>query len=433
MRIAWFTPFSNDSAIGLYSKIACEALSKYHEIQIFSPGNEFRNTFIPVFSIDSVKSYDLKKFDILIYNIGNYYPYHAQILDISKENPGIYILHDLAMLDFMVGYYVHYKNDVSLLYDTLKNLYSTEETDMLLHAANNAQKWNNIDFIKYNAIDWVIENARGIIVHSNYHLSHIKKYYSGLSEVIYFPYSQEQTIEKHEEHKKTNNKIELLTVGCVNPNKRVAQVIEAIGCNREICEHVHYTVAGGLGNQEYSNNLRELIKKYNLENVVHLNGFTPDEQLDEYYKQADILINLRNPAVEGASWSLVEQMWRGKPVMVTDTGFYAEMPDDCVYKISDNPVKEVETIQNVLLTLMKDSTNLRDTGLRAQAYSHKQFSIEQYVQAMESYLLRYQKIAPIEELVDDVIHEFNIMKLYGYNDFYKQYADDIEYLFTKHD
>ena len=36
MRIAWFTPFEKESAIGKYSKHACEALSKVADVEIFA-------------------------------------------------------------------------------------------------------------------------------------------------------------------------------------------------------------------------------------------------------------------------------------------------------------------------------------------------------------------------------------------------------------
>ena len=431
MKIAWFTPFSKESAIGLYSKIACEALSKYCDIEIYSPNDRFRETFLSVQPLDSLNISKLNQFDAVIYNMGNFYPYHAEIFDISKQVPGIFILHDLSMLDFMYGYFTAYKNDIAGLHATLKQLYSEPDATMILNAACNSETWKCVDFIKYNAIEWITENARGAIVHSRYHLNCLKKHYSGFSAMAYFPYAQEKGISPAILQERRDGKIELLTVGHVNPNKQIAQVLDAIGTNSQIRDRIHYNVVGGLGNQEYCNYLQRKIQKYHLEDVVCLNGYATDEELECYYQNADVLINLRNPAIEGASWSLVEQMWRGKPIMVTDIGFYAEMPNDCVYKISPEPEIEIKSIQNVILSLLNDRTRLGKTGKNAQIYAQERFSPEQYVKTIVPYLQNYQYIASEEDLIDDVIHEFSIMKLYGYTELYKQYANDIAQLFSQ--
>ena len=67
---------------------------------------------------------------------------------------------------------------------------------------------------------------------------------------------------------------------------------------------------------------------------MKLIGYVDDNTLAAYYRDADVLCNLRNPALEGASWSLVEQMSLGKPIIVSDNGFYSEIPGECVFKIS---------------------------------------------------------------------------------------------------
>lgn len=413
MRIAWFTPFSTKSAIGYYSKLACDELCKSHEVTIYTPVaeryHESQNEIIELREILSAAQ--LKKYDICFYNIGDNTAYHALIFDQLKAVPGVAILHDISVINFIYGYFMQHKNNLQEYVKTMAALYGSAAAEEIVMASQSHEKWNELDAVKYNFIRYVTQFARGVIVHSRYHQHVLQQEYDGPSKVIYFPYVSEVKVENFsdkvvKEKQKQLPKIKVLTVGAVNPNKRVAQVIIAIGTDSILKERVQYTVAGGLNDKIYEQKLRKLAREYSIEGGVILEGFTTDERLKELYSQADILCNLRKPAVEGASWSLVEQMDCGKPIIVANVGFYAEMPDQCLIKI-DTDENEIQNIQKALRWVLENEQAATNKGNKAKEFLEENFSPQIYVENLLEFIEELVFLKPCYQLLDNIIYELD--------------------------
>jgi glycosyltransferase involved in cell wall biosynthesis len=73
---------------------------------------------------------------------------------------------------------------------------------------------------------------------------------------------------------------------------------------------------------------------------------------------ADVHVALRAPTMGETSASVVRSLSLGKPLVVSDVGWFSELPDDVAFKV---PVgdREVDTIAAVLELLAADA------GLRA--------------------------------------------------------------------
>ncbi|CAH2809433.1 MAG: hypothetical protein CBARDCOR_6696 [uncultured Caballeronia sp.] len=78
---------------------------------------------------------------------------------------------------------------------------------------------------------------------------------------------------------------------------------------------------------------------------------------------ADAMSCLRWPSLEGGSASVIESMLYRKPKMVTDTGFYAEIPNGCVMKIAHGD--EVANIRSALEQLCSEPERREQLGERA--------------------------------------------------------------------
>ena len=74
--------------------------------------------------------------------------------------------------------------------------------------------------------------------------------------------------------------------------------------------------------------------------------------LQDYLRDADVIASLRWPALEGASASAIEGMLAGKPVIVTDVGFYQTLADSCVLKVRSEHM--VEDLAAHLVHLAQD-------------------------------------------------------------------------------
>ncbi|HBL31843.1 MAG TPA: glycosyl transferase family 1, partial [Acidobacteria bacterium] len=79
---------------------------------------------------------------------------------------------------------------------------------------------------------------------------------------------------------------------------------------------------------------------------------------------ADLTINLRYPSAGETSGTLIRLLGMGKPVIVSHTGAFSEIPDDCCAKIDLDETEE-ELLAAVLLRLATDEPLRRRMGENA--------------------------------------------------------------------
>ena len=65
-----------------------------------------------------------------------------------------------------------------------------------------------------------------------------------------------------------------------------------------------------------------------------------EERLWSLMAACDVCVNLRSPTMGETSGSVIRQLSLGKPVVVSDVGWFAELPDDVALKV---PVDDEET------------------------------------------------------------------------------------------
>ena len=407
MRIAWFTPFEKKSAIGKYSKCAVTALSKVLDVDLFvycKSNDPTKDAIMHTSSVNciyyssSAVVSKLSEYDLCIYNMGDNVEYHGMIYDILKLKPGIVIAHDICMHNFIRGYYIVYKNNPNKYVELLQEKYGETEARHILEAANCVNDWMQIDLLKYNMLDEIFSNALGVIVHSEYHKNYVLKDYHGPVQVVPLLYENEMLSQKGKVSK-SSKAIELLTVGVVNPNKHVDAIIKAIGESDLLRNAVKYTVIGALNNKEYVEQLNSLIRNYDLQDNVKLLDYVDDKTLQTYYDNADLITNLRWPALEGGSASLVEQLQCGKAIIAVNTGVYAEVPDDCIYKI--NPDDMENELCSLLENIVKGELDCTQCGKNALEYSKEYLSSDNYIEKVEDFVQRITFSLPLHEVMEE--------------------------------
>jgi glycosyltransferase involved in cell wall biosynthesis len=412
MKIAWFTPFNKKSSIGRYSKTAATALSRYADVDLFLFEREDLHTTSLVtvhYNQKNVLSL-LEGYDICIYNMGNYSSYHAPIYDVIKKRRGIVISHDLCLRDFFMGYYNEYLRKPGEYKKFLIDTYDNKEADIILKASLYQESWFALNLAKYHMTEQLYPYSLGFVVHSGYHASNLKPDYDGPICIIPHPlFDNECSINDTDKNFDgyDSSKINLLTVGNINFNKRIHSAIEAIGSDLELRRAFHLTCIGSLENKVYVEQLHKLITQLNLDENIKLLGFVEHKRLMDYYKNANITINLRYPAFEGGSGSLVEQMQLGKTVIVSDTGVYSEMPDDCVIKV--DPHNEVEELKRALKKLAANPVSRDKYGANALAYAKKKFSPDIYGEKLFNFIRSVNFLTPLYSLTDLIAQELSSM------------------------
>jgi glycosyltransferase involved in cell wall biosynthesis len=380
MKIAWFTPYATTSAIGRFSRLVAEALCRYNDVEIwtFSLG-PLHPSPVPIRVLQShseVQPGDLQAYDVCAYNLGNYWLYHGDIWQVSQRHPGIVILHDALMHHFFASWFFEVVCDAPAYLRMLRKWHGdvAYELATLALAGKRPPLWETNDVTCFSMLPGIVDNALGVVAHSNFVISGIADFYAGPTAAVPLAYECKPTAERAAREFLNLNPEQLLlvTVGHVNSNKRIDAAVDAIGnLPGELRTRVVYVVLGPY-RDHYRDELLQLARKRGLEHQIRFMGYTSDSDLRQYLAHADVCLNLRYPNTEGASASLIEQMLAGRAVITSDTGWFAELPDEVIRRV---PLDEQS---NALTRALEDLLSNKDSrmvlGTAAQEFANRTFS-----------------------------------------------------------
>lgn len=94
------------------------------------------------------------------------------------------------------------------------------------------------------------------------------------------------------------------------------------------------------------------------------------EGLDAFYDAlaaGDVCVSLRHPTAGETSGAVLRAMAVGQPVVVSDLGWYAELPDDCCPKV-DHDGREADQLHQILEHLFAQPTARAAMGQHAREY-----------------------------------------------------------------
>ena len=318
MRIAWFTPFSTKSSIGRRSGEIVGQLSQLAEVHLWHPETSDprqagapRHTFS---AADAVSLRTLAHYDLVVYNLGNYLPFHGEIYRLSRRFPGLCILHDFVMHHFFSDYYLERLHDPRAYVFAMQRLYGEvgRRTAEDIVAGKRPHVCETDEVLEFPFFEEAIRGAYGVVTHAEYLRRRVEQVFPGPIARLWLPCEPVPDLRllSRQQLGVPETGLLLVTVGHLNPNKRIHAVIDALGRHPRMAENLTYAVLGP-ADPAYHHRLQAAVKAYGLEKVVRFPGYVSDEVLQSYVTHADACVNLRYPAMEGASGSAVEEMMQG--------------------------------------------------------------------------------------------------------------------------
>jgi glycosyltransferase involved in cell wall biosynthesis len=409
MNIAWFTPFSKKSAIGRCSQGIVTALAAKSPVDLCHFDNDETHAVqVPVRRFTSYREVDpavMSRYDVIFYNFGNHLPFHKEIYEVSRRWPGVCILHDFVLQHFFAAYYFEYLSDPNGYVQVMERLYGQAGYSVAMASLSGKRIWESDDVVQYPLFEEAIRGAEGVITHSEFFRARVQETFAGPLRKISLPYTVD--VASPTLTRKTlgvaEDVILMVTIGHVNPNKQIVSIIDALGSINVKPVHYAYAIVGSSG-PDYRREVEAAIHRNGLEGTVRLVGEVSDEVLRSYLANADLCVNLRYPAMEGASASAIEEMLFGKPVIVSDIGFYAELPDDCVVKVSPQSQQDLVDVLNRLLSKSGEDERKR-LGRMAEQYARSQFRSDLYARELMDFADEVRRARPLLGLADKLAGE----------------------------
>lgn len=384
MKICWVTPFMLRSSIGRVSAAVTAALATLgHEVEILrcedrdEPGEDLHPTRLPVRHWRSADLARLSEdFDVVIVNIGDNYPFHAGVFAILDAAPCLGIFHDFYIYNLFSGWLHHNGLDYRRHDAEVVATYGPEAEPNAV-AVRSGQMLDMGEIAnKLPMTEWLAGRCEAALAHARFYAPRLEAACPGSVAVTPLCCPDRATPPGPP---KSKGRLTITTVGVMNSNKRVADVIRAIGGSEALRACV-YRLVGPISDEERAR-LEAVATEAGFTNLV-IDGAVDDDTLDRRLDEADIICALRKPVLEGASGSACEGMLSGRPTVVAKAGFYGELPDDLVFKVDGEIV--VEEIRTVLERLAGDAALRRKTGAAARAWALETLNAERYAQAVEA-------------------------------------------------
>jgi glycosyltransferase involved in cell wall biosynthesis len=434
MKIAWFTPFHVNSAIAEFSQHITRELAKDSEVEIWTSDDA------PLLDTDlqlvgyrpgSAELEDLRGRDVIVYNMGNYLGYHGSIYSVARQYPGVVILHDRALHHLFADMWLLGDKPNRQLYVERMTAHYGEDGENIALASLRGERrpvWESDDDIRrYPLYEESIVTALGVVVHSESQAREVQERWLGPVTTLHLPCYREvlQKAGKTPRPEK-GDRLRLLTMGHVNPNKQVHQVIKLLTDHPELAARTEYLVVGSDGGfTAYRDTLRELVAESRSDVRVDIVGRLADEDLEREMERADIFINFRHPNIEGGSASLMKQLAYGRPVLCFDSGFFGELPDGAVARV---PVGDFGAAAVALREVVCSASRRRELGERARTVA-EEYSEHCYAESLLALLDIARRASPVLGCLDSVGRELGHMGADGRLPIFDEIASDFARIF----
>lgn len=414
MKLLIFTPAIKTSAIGrMICLVTHTLMAQAHEVVIVRAesdaflshsSHDFGTRMIPWTDQEQVLD-AAAHCDIAVYQVGDNYQYHEGCVAWLGRLPGVVCLHD-----FFVGhmFYAWAQKNMDAANLILKHWYGDEVGKRFFKYPDNSAF---IEATKDKAplTEWIASQALGVITHSRWGTPRLARSCAGPISVVPLAYDAPGFAMSTSDYQPNKfGRMKVLTIGHINRNKRVADVIRAIGASPLLKQNVVYRLVGSI-EPETALELSTLANGMRVNLVI--SGAVDDTELALAVGEADVMSCLRWPSLEAASASAIEAMLYGKATIVTDTGFYSEIPADYVEKIRHDD--EVSEIRATLERLYLSPGARAALGQRARQWASTTYSADNYARQLVKMSVASQKSRP---RVNAKAYFVRVMKQWGASD-----------------
>ena len=332
MKLAYYSPLPPErTGISEYSALLLPALRERIEVDVAKRGGRARG-------------------DIALYHLGNNPEAHGWILDQLRREPGVVVLHDFVLHHLIAGTTLGRKDGAGYL------------------AAMEREGGIAARLLGLGVIDgcipplWevrpedfplcgeVLALATGLIVHSRFVEQQARAHgYVGPLWRIAHPAWRSPRVEPEP----AEGEPLLGAFGNINASKRAGQLFEAFTRFREEHPRAKLLLVGaaapGFDVDVRAAGLGEAVVRYD---------YVDEQRLWSLMAAADAVVSLRSPTMGETSGTVIRALSLGKPLLVSNVGWFSELPDDVALKVAPDG-REIDALAEAMAALADPETRRR--------------------------------------------------------------------------
>jgi glycosyltransferase involved in cell wall biosynthesis len=398
-RIAFLSPLPPDtSGIADYAAEILPPLGAHFEIDLFTGHPEATEAALTSrFAVRSFAEFPAadaeRPYDAAVYQLGNSAGHHGEIHRLLHERPGIVVLHEY-MLHHLLRDLTLARGGAAAFKEEMRYCYGRTGQRMagrILHANDLPEMWT------YPLFERVVDAARGLIVHSRATRDRVLASRPA-AELALVPHhvslhgmgAPDPAVRRRllGAHGLPEDTLLIASFGHLTESKRLDVALRAFARLRQRRPEAAYLLVG-----EPSAPYKELpeLLAGPLGEGVHATGRVPMSSLLEYMAHCDVAVNLRHPTGGETSGACLRLLGLGRAVVVTDAGWFAEIPDDCCAKLPVGKAgdPEEEDLLTALLEALATDEPLRATmGANAARWAAENHGVEDCARGYADFIER---------------------------------------------
>ncbi|HEX8137888.1 MAG TPA: methyltransferase domain-containing protein [Pyrinomonadaceae bacterium] len=391
MRLAFFSPLNpQKSGISDYSEELLPHLAARASVDLFvdgfRPANEELLQSFPCFDYkrDPGVLRRLSEYDAVLYHMGNDPRYHAGIYQCMREHPGIVVFHDFAF-QFFFFYLAYERGRMDIYLEELEACHGIQTRAQAEAALSEGLKPPHLaEPLAFPLNRRLAQMAEAIIVHSEWSRSRFAQIVPA-APIAHIRMHAVETGGKEVGPTRSshtgNEVVQLASFGHATPEKGIERTLRALAALKD-GPPFHYTLVGEVS--PYFN-FQELVRELGLKERVTVTGYVPLEEFKRRIARTDIAINLRESTVGETSASLCRIMAAGVPAIVSDMGWFSELPDSAVVKIEMDSSAD-RMLSALLKRLIEDGPLRARIGANARRYAHSSHAINNSADSYISFI-----------------------------------------------
>jgi glycosyltransferase involved in cell wall biosynthesis len=381
MKVAYYSPMPPErSGISDYSALLVPELRKHLDVHVQKRG----------------RKRPPRDADVCVYHMGNNPDAHGWILEALRGWPGVVVLHELVLHHLVAGMTLA-RGDVTTYLDAMEREAGIAGRLLALGVVDRCipPLWES------RAEDFplagiVLDAATGLIVHSQYVMDGARaaRFTGTIWKIPMAAWPEPE-----------HDALDLgagPVIGCfghINAEKRIPQLLEAFALVRESVPNARLVLQGPVAPRfDLESRLRRLGFP---EGAVDVEGYVDERRLFSLVAACDVCVNLRSPTMGETSASVLRVLSLGKPVVVTDVGWFSELPGDVAAKVPVDE-REVEVLAATLVELCTDDALRETMSAAARRLVETEHSLER---VGELYAAALEEAAGGEAVRDTVLAE----------------------------
>ena len=363
MKVAYYSPLPPArSGVADYSAMLLPELRRRLDLEVVRP----RTRLWAHRSADGA--------EVALYHVGNDPDHHAWIVEALRRRPGVVVLHDFVLHHLIAGMTIGRRNPEGYL-DAMQRE-AGPVGRMLAHGVIDGllpPVWERRAH-EYPLTGEVLSEATGVIVHSAYVEQRVREHGYG-GPVWRIPLAAWPVPPELPDAGLPADRLVVGSFGHINPAKRLPQLLEGFTLLRERVPEALLLLVGSVAPS---------LQVELPEGATHVD-YVSEDRLWSLLAATDICVSLRYPTMGETSGVAVRALTIGRPQVVSDVGWFSELPDDVAFKV---PVgdDEVDVLAARLEQLAGDPELRRAMGAAARSYAEREHDLGRVADAYAAVL-----------------------------------------------